>query len=384
MNDFFAFGKSETGNTNSSPSFFINPNLFFLKTGFYPLLPLPKGFWDGSFEKSRLMFPPANSEVIYIPEVDPITSEYGRKYMLTQFTIEFFKFVEQNFLPFGFTKSEEKLGYASSVYRTFYGLPTISMLLIQQIEDNIRQTLVYYLDSPFNLTFLASSLVDKKDSIEKLRQIEYTRKNQKSKISLFEAESFIANVNKKIDEKLKTFFTEANLKELQNQKDKTTSPYYTIDSGIVLEADAIATLDKIGPLYFAKVGQKFNVNSGTRNSYSQADAMYNVYMNGDKTLSLYNRQRANELIDIIKKGESKAVTIQKMADLIQSYFEKGILMSGHQKAGAIDIAVVGDAATGVPPMSGQQQKIMMGIAKKVTGFGALLEKHPPHIHVKFK
>lgn len=162
------------------------------------------------------------------------------------------------------------------------------------------------------------------------------------------------------------------------------NPYYTIDAGIVLEADAIAVLTKIAPLYFAKVGKKFNVNSGTRDSYRQAVAMYDVYMEGDVTLSLYNRQRANELIAIIKKRESKTVTIQKMTELIQKYFDKGILMSSHQKAGAIDIAVVGDKNTGVAIMETSEQKLMMQIATKVTGFAALRENNPPHIHVKFK
>jgi hypothetical protein len=167
--------------------------------------------------------------------------------------------------------------------------------------------------------------------------------------------------------------------------EKEESPYYTIDAGIVLETDALAVLDKIGSLYFAKVGKKFNVNSGTRNAYRQADAMYTVYMSGDKTLHLYtNRKVANELIAIIKKGESKEVTIQKMGDLIQKYFEQGTLMSGHQKAGAIDIDVNGDNATGVSIMSPAEQKIMMAIAKSVTGFDALLERHPVHIHIKFK
>jgi hypothetical protein len=162
------------------------------------------------------------------------------------------------------------------------------------------------------------------------------------------------------------------------------SPYYTIDAGIVMESDAIAVLDKIGLLYFAKVGIKFNVNSGTRDAYRQADAMYIVYMNGDRTLSLYNRQRANELIAIIKTGESKSVTIKKMGDLIQKYADRNIFLSDHQKAGAIDISIVGDSPTGVPVMTGSQQKIMMEIARKVTGFAALLEKRPPHIHLKFK
>lgn len=161
------------------------------------------------------------------------------------------------------------------------------------------------------------------------------------------------------------------------------NPYYTIDPNIVLEADAIAVLDKIAPLYFDKVGEKFNVNSGTRDSYRQAEAMYDVYMSGDRTLSLYkNRTAINELIAVIKNGESRAITVQKMTAIVQKYFEQGILMSGHQKAGAIDIDINGD--TGIKAMTSAQQKIMMEIAAKVTGFSALLEKSPPHIHTKFK
>lgn len=57
-------------------------------------------------------------------------------------------------------------------------------------------------------------------------------------------------------------------------------------------------------------------------------------------------------------------------------------MSGHQRAGAIDIDINGD--TGIKEMTSAQRKIMTDIAAKVTGFPALLEKSPPHIHIKFK
>lgn len=174
--------------------------------------------------------------------------------------------------------------------------------------------------------------------------------------------------------------------EKEKEKDKG-NPYYTIDASIVLEADALAVLDKIAPLYFAKVGEKFNVNSGTRDSFRQAEAMYTVYTSGDKTLHLYgNRKVANELIEIIKNGQrtgkSKAAIVQTMAELIQKYFEQNVLMSSHQRAGAIDIDINGDI--GIKPMTAAQQKIMMEIAAKVTGYKALLERSPPHIHIKFK
>jgi hypothetical protein len=189
--------------------------------------------------------------------------------------------------------------------------------------------------------------------------------------------------------KIETAFTRTDIEpppinDKQNNPKSNGNSYYTIDAGIVLESDAVAVLDKIGPLYFAKVGKKFNVNSGTRDAYRQAEAMYTVYMNGDKALHLYNRERANELIAIIKTGKPKAEVIQSMARIIQNYADKNILFSGHQKAGAIDISVVGDKPTGVSAMSKSEEKIMMEIALKVTGYKALRENSPPHIHLKFK
>lgn len=388
MDDLFSFGKSSGGNTNSSPSFFINPSIFFQKNGFYPLLPLPKNFWDGSFEKSYLAFPPANSEVIFIPTVDPITSEYGRNYMLTRFTIEFFKFVNSKFFPFGFSKPGEKFGYASHVYRIFYGLPPLSILFIQQVDDDIRQTLSYYLDAPFNLALLEASLPNKKTFVEKISKIEYTRKGQKAVITLAEAESFIRNVEGKIDAHLLKFFTDANLTELQKNviEKPNESSYYTVDADIILESEAIAILDKIGPLYFAKTGKKFNVNSGTRDAYRQAAAMWVKYPK-DKTFSEYpNRKLINEILDAIKKagGKSNNEIIQAMTAVIQNQIDRKEYISKHLIAGCIDIATQADIPTGVAALSASEQRIMIEIAVKVTGGTAIKENNPPHIHIQFK
>lgn len=388
MNDFGAFGVKESGNTNSSPNLFLKQNLFFRKNGFYPLLPLPQNFWDGSFEKSRLTFPPTNTEVIYIPQVDPITSEYGREYMLTRFTIEFFNFVNTKFFPVGFSNPSEKLGYASNVYRIFYGLPPVSILFIQQVEDDIRQTLSYYLDSPINLTFLAASLIDKKPFVEKISKIEYTRKNQKLKISTAEAESFIRNANEKIDAHLKKYFSEANLSELQKNKTENSneSYYYTVDQGIVLADEAIKYLNLIGEQYFKKTGKKFNVNSGTRTPYRQAEAMFIVIQSGDSNLSLYNRDRVNPILDAYKTskaaGKSREEIIQAMTAVIQDQVNNKIYISNHLKAGAIDIDINGEGE--IAPMSSTEKKIMIEIAIKVTGGQAFEEKSPPHIHIQYQ
>ncbi len=166
------------------------------------------------------------------------------------------------------------------------------------------------------------------------------------------------------------------------------NPYYTIDAGIVLEADAIAVLDKIGPLYFEKVGKKFNVNSGTRDAFRQADAMWIKYPR-DKIFSEYpNRKLINEILESIraaqKTGKDRAGIVQAMTNAIQLQINRKEYISKHLIAGCIDIATEPDIATGVARMSSQEQTIMKEIAVKVTGGTAKKENNPPHIHIQFK
>lgn len=172
--------------------------------------------------------------------------------------------------------------------------------------------------------------------------------------------------------------------EPEKNKDKE-NPFYTVDVGIVLADEAIRFLDAIGIKYFKRVGKKFNVNSGTRTPYRQANAMLGVIEAGDKTLSKYgNRQAINEILKAYRAGISRNDKIQKMADVIQSQVNRNIFISNHLRAGGIDIATVGDAATGVPRMSAAEEKIMIEIAREVTGGQAFKEMFPPHIHIQYK
>jgi len=183
------------------------------------------------------------------------------------------------------------------------------------------------------------------------------------------------------------------LKRLKDAIDNSSpkengNPYYTIDANIVLESEAISILDKIGPLYFAKVGKKFNVNSGTRDAYRQAEAMWVKYPR-DKIFSEYpQRKLINEILEAIKKeqaaGKNNAGIVQAMTDAIQNQINRKEYISKHLTAGCIDIATLEDIPTGVDAMTGSEQKIMMEIAIKVTGGTAKKEDNPPHIHIQFK
>lgn len=185
--------------------------------------------------------------------------------------------------------------------------------------------------------------------------------------------------------------TVIELRRLKNAIDNASpredggSPYYTIDAGIVLADEAMKFLDAIGVKYFKRVGKKFNVNSGTRTPYRQANAMVGVIEAGDRTLSKYgNRQAINEILNAYRTGGSRADKVQKMADVIQNQVNRNIFISNHLKAGGIDIATVGDKETGVPKMSEAEEKIMIEIAKEVTGGQAFKEMFPEHIHIQYK
>lgn len=169
-------------------------------------------------------------------------------------------------------------------------------------------------------------------------------------------------------------------------EEKEESPYYTIDEGIVLSTEAIEILDKIAVEYFKRIGKKFNVNSGTRTPYRQAAAMWVKYAK-DKTLSEYGKGAAiTEILDSIKTAQKAGKTgnavVQAMADTIQSQVNRGVYISSHLKAGALDIAVV--ASPGVTAMTKTEKKAMIEIAIKVTSGKAFEETNPPHIHIQYK
>lgn len=168
--------------------------------------------------------------------------------------------------------------------------------------------------------------------------------------------------------------------------EKTANPYYTIDEGIILSPDAIEILDKIAVEYFKKIGKKFNVNSGTRTPYRQAAAMWVKYPKDNKLSEYGGGAAITEILQAIKTAQAAGKTgnaiVQAMADAIQKQVDRGVYISRHLKAGALDIAVV--ASPGVTAMTKAEKKAMIEVAIKVTGGKAFEETNPPHIHIQYK
>lgn len=190
------------------------------------------------------------------------------------------------------------------------------------------------------------------------------------------------NQNEARSIRIRTALDSARPREAANQ----ASQHYTIDAGITLSQEAIGYLDRIGVQYFEQTGSRFNVNSGTRTPSSQADAMYTVIQSGDRTLSLYNRTNVTPILEAYRTasttGRTRQQIVQSMADAIQSQVNRGVYISNHLRAGGIDISVRGDV--GIPAMTADQKRVMIEIARRITGGQAFEERRPPHIHIQYQ
>lgn len=145
-------------------------------------------------------------------------------------------------------------------------------------------------------------------------------------------------------------------------------------------------MDKIGPKYFEKTGKKFYVNSGTRDAFRQADAMYVKANGGDRFADYKNKKAAAEVLTAYRsakaEGKSRQEITRAMADVIQRQINNKTYISSHLRAGGIDIAII--EKPGIAALSASEKRIMIEIAKEVSGGQAFEEKVPPHIHIQYK
>jgi hypothetical protein len=158
----------------------------------------------------------------------------------------------------------------------------------------------------------------------------------------------------------------------------TAAKHYTIEPGITLTSDAETVVDEIADAYYAKTNTELVVTSGTRTAASQADAMYIKLEIGDDVVKLYG---GGASVKAIKKayddgkaaGDDKAKIVDAMTKVIEGQMAKGVYISKHLKAGAVDIRS--------RDMTDKEKKAFRKAAKgKVKSI--LLETKPPHWHLQ--
>ena len=159
--------------------------------------------------------------------------------------------------------------------------------------------------------------------------------------------------------------------------DPDRPPRYTVLSGVTLSAEAAAAMERIDDAYYKKTGQRLVITSGTRDAALQAKAMYKMIRLGADIMGLYrNKAAAREIKAAYARasGKSPEAVIGAMYDTIRDQISRGVYISAHLRAGAVDIRN--------RTMSASQRKAFEQIVAEVSGASLLEETKPPHYHLQ--
>ncbi len=156
----------------------------------------------------------------------------------------------------------------------------------------------------------------------------------------------------------------------------TSTRYYRVREGVVLNENAKAKLSAIGQEYQRKTGKTIDITSGTRTPYQQAGAMLTKIQLRDDFSEYKNRQALSEILATYRQakadGKSDKQTKQEMADTIQNQVNQHSYISRHLQGGAADVS-----------LKGLDQGAFREAVRSVTGQEPLYEGKPRHFHLQF-
>jgi hypothetical protein len=173
--------------------------------------------------------------------------------------------------------------------------------------------------------------------------------------------------------------------DLQKQKpsraEPETPPRFTVLSGVTLSPEAAAALERIDDAYHKRTGQRLVITSGTRDAARQAKAMYKMIRLGADITGLYrNKAAAREIKAAYTKasaaGRPADAVVMAMYDTIRDQIGRGVYISAHLRAGAVDIRN--------RSMSASQKRAFEQSVAEVGGASLLEETKPPHYHLQLE
>jgi hypothetical protein len=145
-------------------------------------------------------------------------------------------------------------------------------------------------------------------------------------------------------------------------------------------ADAVSDkVDAIDDAYFRRTGKHITVTSGTRDATRQAKAMYKMLRLGGDVLRLYrNKEAAREVKRAYDAGRAAGKApddvVASMYSVIQGQIARGVYISAHLRAGAVDIRS--------RDMSSAEKKAFAAAVAEAKGVTLLEESTPPHFHLQ--
>lgn len=166
---------------------------------------------------------------------------------------------------------------------------------------------------------------------------------------------------------------------VRNERQAASGDHFTVDNGVTLSDAARERVGQIADEYFRRTGNNLRVTDGTRTAHDQARQIYNKIQLNDT--GIYRNQTA--LAEIrraynagVRAGQSRAQIINDMSAVIQGQVDRGVYISRHLRAGAVDISVRGMTAA-------NEREFRASVAAVSGDTSVLRETRPPHFHLQF-
>jgi hypothetical protein len=144
-----------------------------------------------------------------------------------------------------------------------------------------------------------------------------------------------------------------------------------------LSGEVAAKVEALDRAFFKKTGAHLVVTSGTRDAIHQAKAMYKMIRLGADILELYkNKDAAGEIKQAYDRAAGKPPEdiVAAMHAVIQAQLDRGVFISAHLRAGAVDIRN--------RTMSAAERRAFVKAVEELGGVTLLEESRPPHYHLQ--
>jgi hypothetical protein len=154
-------------------------------------------------------------------------------------------------------------------------------------------------------------------------------------------------------------------------------PRYSMLPGVTLSPEVAARVEQMDEAYFGKTRKRLVITSGTRDAARQAKAMYKVMKLGGDIVRLYkNKAAATEIKQAYDRtaGKTPDEVVSAMYDVIRGQIQRGVYISAHLRAGAVDIRN--------RTMSVLEKKAFVESMAGIGDVRVLEEFSPPHFHVQ--
>ena len=152
-------------------------------------------------------------------------------------------------------------------------------------------------------------------------------------------------------------------------------PDYSVKPGVVIDPKTRRFVAAIA----ADFSKPLVVTSGYRGPEKQASAMYTKFKVGGSYQIYRQHAAAKAVYDAYAEGIQNKATrsdiIRQMADVMRAQIKKGVYLSNHMHATAIDFRTRN--------LSRSERAELEKVCRKHHATVVLLEGHPPHLHVQF-